>query len=62
MTELEKLIWHLEKLQKSKSKSVTLDISYLLGILNTIPLQKVTVTKNESLVQQVNVDGGRFKE
>lgn len=62
MTELEKLIWHLEKLQKSKSKSVTLDISYLLGILNTIPLQKVSVTKNELVVQQVNVDGGRFKE
>ena len=62
MTELEKLIWRLEKLQKSRSKSITLDIDYLLGILYTIPSQKVTVTKNEPVRQQVNVDGGKFKE
>jgi len=62
MTELEKLIWRLEKLQKSRSKSITLDIDYLLGILYTVPLQKVTVTKNEPVRQQVNVDGGGFKE
>jgi hypothetical protein len=62
MTELEKLIWRLEKLQKSRSKSITLDIDYLLGILYTIPSQKVTVTKNEPVRQQVNVDGGGFKE
>jgi len=61
MTELEKLIWRLEKLQKSRSKSITLDIDYLLGILYTIPSQKVTVTKNEPVRQQVNVDGGGFK-
>ena len=62
MTELEKLIWRLEKLQKSRSKSITLDIDYLLGILYTIPSQKITVTKNEPVRQQVNVDGGGFKE
>jgi hypothetical protein len=62
MTELEKLIWRLEKLQKSRSKSITLDIDYLLGILYTVPSQKVTVTKNEPVRQQVNVDGGGFKE
>ena len=62
MTELEKLIWRLEKLQKSRSKSITLDIDYLLGILYTRPSQKVTVTKNEPVRQQVNVDGGGFKE
>ena len=62
MTELEKLIWHLEKLQKGKSKSITLDIDYLLGILNAIPSQRVTVTRNEPVVQQVNVDGGGFRE
>jgi hypothetical protein len=62
MTELEKLIWRLEKLQKSRSKSITLDIEYLLGILYAVPSQRVTVTKNEPVRQQVNVDGGGFKE
>lgn len=63
MSELEKLILHLEQLKKNKSKSVTLDINFLLGVLNSIPTQSVSVVKTPiEQKEKVIVDGGTFSD
>lgn len=61
MTELEKLILHLQNLLKSNSKTATLDVKYLLTVLNALPNTEV---KREALPQStsVEVDGGSFRE
>lgn len=65
MTEIERLTKHLRNLQKSKVRSATFDVAYLLGIMEGIP----TVTAHQPITvpappkaQKVNVDGGSFKE
>lgn len=61
MTEREKLILHLQNLHKSNTKKATLDVAYLLEILNALPTVEV---KKPALLQntQVDVDGGSFAE
>lgn len=63
MTDLEKLIIQLKNLQKSKAKSVTLDINYLLNVLNAVPttVQVRHVTPVE-IYRKVDVDGGSFSD
>ena len=59
MTEREKLILHLQNLLKSNTKSATLDIEYLLKILDALPntVRNALTTKLDNVV---NVDGGSF--
>jgi hypothetical protein len=61
MTEREKLILHLQNLYKSNTRKATLDVVYLLEILNALPATEV---KKPVLLQntQVDVDGGNFTE
>ena len=59
MTEREKLILHLQNLLKSNTKSATLDIGYLLKILDALP-NTVRNTLTTKLDNVVNVDGGSF--
>ena len=59
MTEREKLILHLQNLLKSNTKSATLDIEYLLKILDALP-NTVRNTLTTKLDNVVNVDGGYF--
>ena len=59
MTEREKLILHLQNLLKSNTKSATLDIEYLLKILDALP-NTVRNTLTTNLDNVVNVDGGSF--
>lgn len=59
MTEREKLILHLQNLLKSNTKSATLDIEYLLKILDALP-NTVRNTLTTKLDNVVNVDGGSF--
>jgi hypothetical protein len=59
MTEREKLILHLQNLLKSNKNTATLDVKFLLGILNALPeppaIKPATVPNNT-----FNVDGGSF--
>lgn len=61
MTEREKLILHLQNLYKTNTRKATLDVSYLLDILNALPdmpeAKKPTVRDT-----QLDVDGGTFTE
>lgn len=59
MTEREKLILHLQNLLKSNTKSATLDVKYLLKILDALP-KTVEDTLTTKLDNVVNVDGGSF--
>jgi hypothetical protein len=59
MTEREKLILHLQNLLKSNTKSATLDVAYLLKILDALP-KTVEDTLTTKLDNVVNVDGGSF--
>jgi hypothetical protein len=59
MTEREKLILHLQNLLKSNTKSATLDVEYLLKILDALP-KTVEDTLTTKLDNVVNVDGGSF--
>ena len=59
MTEREKLILHLQNLLKSNTKSATLDVEYLLKILDALP-NTVRNTLTTKLDNVVNVDGGSF--
>jgi hypothetical protein len=59
MSEREKLILHLQNLLKSNTKSATLDVEYLLKILDALP-KTVEDTLTTKLDNVVNVDGGSF--
>jgi hypothetical protein len=59
MTEREKLILHLQNLLKSNKNTATLDVKFLLGILNALPeppASKPTAIPDNT----VSVDGGSF--
>ena len=64
MTELDKLIKHLQNLQKSKMKKATFDVDYLLNILlgavNTTTAPKEVTPVD--IYRKVDVDGGGFKD
>ncbi len=56
------MILRLQNLKKNKSKSITVDIDYLLNILqtnNTVEIKRVTPIE---LFRKVDVDGGGFNE
>ena len=56
------MILRLQNLKKNKSKSITVDIDYLLDILqtnNTVEIKRVTPIE---LFRKVDVDGGGFNE
>ncbi len=60
MTEREKLILHLQNLLKSNTKSATLDVTFLLNILNALPKDHANeqVTRVDKI--SIEVDGGDF--
>ena len=61
MSKREKLILHLQNLLKSNTKSVTVDVTFLLEVLNALP--DIEVKKSVPLRDtQVDVDGGTFAE
>lgn len=56
------MILRLQNLKKNKSKNITVDIDYLLNILqtnNTVEIKRVTPIE---LFRKVDVDGGGFNE
>jgi len=59
MTEHEKLILHLQNLLKSNTRKITLDVQYLLEVMNSLP-NTITSTKPE-INKAFNVDGGAFR-
>ena len=62
MTEREKLILHLQNLAKSKTKSATLDVLFLLGVLNALPKEqpKPIVPRFDKI--GLDVDGGSVSD
>ena len=62
MTEREKLILHLQNLAKSKTKSATLDVLFLLGILDALPKEqpKPVIPRLDKI--GIDVDGGSFTD
>jgi pantothenate kinase-related protein Tda10 len=62
MTEREKLILHLQNLAKSKTKSATLDVLFLLGILNALPKEQLKPTAPRFDKIGIDVDGGGFSD
>jgi hypothetical protein len=59
MTEREKLILHLQNLLKSNTKSATLDVKFLLKILDALPATDYNISST-NLDNVVSVDGGSF--
>lgn len=59
MSNREKLILHLQNLLKSNTKSATIDVVFLLEILNALPEPEIkkSVPLRET---QLDVDGGKF--
>jgi hypothetical protein len=63
MNERDKLILQLQNLKKSKSSSVTLNIDYLLGILQaSVSAPEIKRVTPVELFRKVDVDGGSFKD
>jgi hypothetical protein len=65
MTEIERLTKHLRNLKKSKVRTATFDVAYLLGVMEGIPsvtVQQTFTAPEQPKTQKVNVDGGAFKE
>jgi hypothetical protein len=60
MTELDKLILHLQNLVKSNKTTVTLDAKFLLEIVSALP--KDVVKTQETANMLIDVDGGDFHE
>lgn len=62
MTDREKLILHLQNLAKLKTKSATLDVMFLLNILNALPKEqaKEQVTRVDKI--SLELDGGDFSD
>jgi len=62
MTDREKLILHLQNLAKTNTKSATLDVNFLLGVLNALPKEqpKQTVPRLDKI--GVEIDGGSFSD
>lgn len=60
MTDREKLILHLQNLAKSNTKSATLDVKFLLGVLNVLPPEQSMPVVQRYNQEGVNVDGGSF--
>jgi hypothetical protein len=58
MTEREKLILHLQNLLKSNKHTTTLDVRFLLGILNALP--DSAISKQSTPNNALSVDGGTF--
>ena len=58
MTEREKLILHLQNVLKSNKNTTTLDVRFLLGILNALP--DSAISNQSKYNNTVNVDGGTF--
>jgi hypothetical protein len=59
MTEREKLILHLQNLLKSNTNSATLDVKFLLKILDALPATDYNISST-NLDNVVSVDGGSF--
>lgn len=62
MNEKDKLILQLQNLKKSKSTQVTLDIDFLLGILQTGLVTEVKRVTPIEIFKKVDVDGGGFND
>jgi pantothenate kinase-related protein Tda10 len=62
MTEREKLILHLQNLAKTNTKSATLDVMFLLGVLNALPKEqpKPVIPRLDKI--GVEIDGGGFSD
>lgn len=62
MNEKDKLILQLQNLKKSKSRQVTLDIDFLLSVLQTGFVTEVKRVTPIEIFNKVDVDGGGFNE
>jgi|LauGreDrversion4_2_1035121.scaffolds.fasta_scaffold46525_3 hypothetical protein len=62
MNEKDKLILRLQNLKKSKSNQVTLDIEYLLNILQAGFVTEVRRVTPVEMFNKVDVDGGGFRD
>lgn len=62
MTDREKLILHLQNLAKSKTKSATLDVIFLLNILNALPKEQSKPDTPRFDKIGIDVDGGGFSD
>jgi hypothetical protein len=59
MTDREKLILHLQNLLKSDKNTATLDVKFLLEILNALP-EPLASKPATTTIDIVSVDGGDF--
>ena len=62
MNDKDKLILQLQNLKKSKSNQVTLDIDFLLGVLQTGFVTEVKRVTPIEIFNKVDVDGGSFND
>jgi hypothetical protein len=62
MTEREKLILHLQTLAKNNTKNTTLDVNFLLGVLNALPKEQPKPVSSRLDKTGVDVDGGSFRD
>ena len=62
MTDREKLILHLQNLAKTNTKSATLDVNFLLGVLNALPKEQLKQTVPRLDKIGVEIDGGSFSD
>jgi pantothenate kinase-related protein Tda10 len=60
MTDRDKLILHLQNLAKSNTKSATLDVMFLLGVLNALPKEQPKPIVPRLDKMGVEIDGGSF--
>lgn len=60
MTDRDKLILHLQNLAKTKIKKATLDVEYLLAILNALPPEPPKKSNPRIADFELDIDGGEF--
>lgn len=61
MTDREKLILHLQNLAKTNVKSATIDVVFLLGILNALPKEQQQAPIRVDKIS-LELDGGDFSD
>jgi len=62
MTDREKLILHLQNLAKNNTKSATLDVMFLLGVLNALPKEQSKPAAPKLDRTGIDIDGGSFND
>lgn len=60
MNQFDQLVAHLKNLQSKKIQQVTLDVKWLMGVLNVMPVDIENTVQPQKDNKSYMIDGGTF--